>query len=462
MVNIRPLFAKLLPQRSLAVKLVLAFWIVSLIGIVLVLLQARLVASREFGRFVNTQQQEPLVSKLEAYYQTHGTWNGVEAVFQADTSSDTNATRPLSLVLVDSQANVIFSSNQETPGGKLSDEQLGHGEPILVEGKFVGMLIPTFPGGSRRPPPNDFLNRINQNLLLSSLGATAVSLLLGLFLAWSLLRPVRELTAATRDVANGDLERRVPVRSKDELGELSQSFNQMNAKLKESRDLRRKMTADIAHELRTPLSLILGHTEALNERKLPPTPETFYVMYDEAQRLSLLVDDLRTLSLSEAGELSLTRQTTRPDLLIKRAIKAHFPKAKSLKISLHADAQPKLPSLDVDPDRIAQVIGNLLDNSLRFTPPGGEVNLSARSTPEGVEFRVQDTGTGILEADLPYVFDRFYRADKSRHRQENGSGLGLAIAKSIVEAHGGHIWAESDAGKGATICFVLPIKENSE
>jgi two-component system sensor histidine kinase BaeS len=451
--NLRKVFS----VRSLAFKLVLGFWLVSLVGIALIVLQARLVASREFGRFVNTQQQEPLVSKLESYYQTHGDWNGVEVVFQANTPTEMDSNQPLSLVLVDSQAVVIFSNNGDLPGSKFTGVQLSHGEPIWVNKEFVGMLIPTFQGGTRRPPPNDYLNRINQNLLLSSLGATAISLLLGLFLAWTLIRPLRELTAATRDVADGDLERQVPVRSKDELGELSQSFNQMNSKLKESRDLRRKMTADIAHELRTPLSLILGHTEALNEGKLPPTSETFYVIYDEAKRLSLLVEDLRTLSLSEAGELSLMQLAVQPSLLVKRGIKAYSQKARALNISLRAEIQRRLPSINVDPDRMAQVNGNLLDNSLHYTPSGGKVELAVLAVPEGVEFRVRDTGAGIPKADLPYIFNRFYRAEKSRNRRESGSGLGLAIAKSIVEAHGGRIWAESEPSQGTTIFFVIPI-----
>ena len=170
------------------------------------------------------------------------------------------------------------------------------------------------------------LHASTRDLLTGALGAAALSLLLGLLLSSTLTRPLKELINATRDVAQGNLEREVPVRSKDELGELTKSFNQMSSQLKQSRDLRRNMTADIAHELRTPLSIILGHTEALSEGKLAPSPETFDIIYDEAKRLSLLVEDLRTLSLSEAGELTLTLQPVSPSDLIDRVVGAYLPK----------------------------------------------------------------------------------------------------------------------------------------
>jgi signal transduction histidine kinase len=332
------------------------------------------------------------------------------------------------------------------------------GVPIWANGQLVGLLIPTFPphGAIPRPPANDYIARINQNLLVGVLGAAALSLLLGWLLSSSLIRPVKELIHATRDVAQGNLEREVPVRSKDELGELTQSFNQMNVQLKQSRDLRRKMTADIAHELRTPLSIILGHTEALSEGKLAPSPETFDIVYDEAKRLALLVEDLRTLSLSEAGELTLNLEAASPADLMERVVNAYLPKAHALNISLESSADANLPNVNIDPHRIIQVFGNLLDNALRYTPSGGRVRLSAKSVTAGIEIRIQDSGPGISEVDLPYIFDRFYRGDKSRSRQDGGSGLGLAISKSIIEAHGGQIRAESTAGEGTTILFVLP------
>lgn len=452
------------PNRSLAIKLVLAFLAVSLAGIALIGLLASNASAHEFGRFVNTQRPTTLAASLTSYYAAHNGWNGVATIIQSNNStSTTDPIRPL--VLVDNHDNVVFSTDVQFQNQKPSADQIAFGVPIWANGQIVGLLIPTFPpcGAAPRPPANDYIARINQDLLVGALGAVALSLLLGLFFSSTLTRPLKELINATRDVAQGNLEREVPVRSKDELGELTKSFNKMSAQLKQSRDLRRNMTADIAHELRTPLSIILGHTEALSENKLDPSPETFDIIYDEAKRLSLLIEDLRTLSLSEAGELTLTLQPVSPSDLIDRVSGAYLPKARALNISLETETDANLPDINADFYRITQVLANLLDNALRYTPSGGQLKLSAQPVLEGMMFRVQDSGPGISQVDLPHIFDRFYRGDKSRNRQDGGSGLGLAISKSIIEAHGGQIWAESATGEGTTIVFVLPtFKKTNE
>ena len=265
-----------------------------------------------------------------------------------------------------------------------------------------------------------------------------------------------KITAATKKVAKGDLEQQVPIRSKDELGELAASFNQMSADLTQSRDLRRQMTADIAHELRTPLTVVLGHTEALSDGELPPNAETFEIIYDETKRLNRLVEDLRTLSLSDAGELHLNRSKIPPGDLLERAAAARKPEAKVKEIDLQIELPEELPEVDVDADRMTQVLVNLLDNALRYTPAGGWINLSAKRVQEGVAISIQDSGPGIPPEDLDHLFERFYRGDKSRQREEGGSGLGLAIGKSLVESQGGIIRVESQPGKGARFIIELP------
>jgi signal transduction histidine kinase len=217
------------------------------------------------------------------------------------------------------------------------------------------------------------------------------------------------------------------------------------------------MTADIAHELRTPLSIILGHTEALRDGVIPSTPETHSLLHDEAVRLNRLVDDLRTLSLADAGELSLNRRPTAPGGLLERAAALHAPRLQQKDITLRTEIAPALPAIDVDPDRMAQVLNNLLDNAARHTPAGGQITCrAAANTLSCVHLSISDSGPGIAPADLPFIFERFYRADKSRQHDANGSGLGLAIAKSIVEAHGGRMWAESQPGSGAAFWIELP------
>jgi two-component system sensor histidine kinase BaeS len=217
------------------------------------------------------------------------------------------------------------------------------------------------------------------------------------------------------------------------------------------------MTADIAHELRTPMSLILGYTESLSDSKLPPTQETFDIIHDEAQHLSRMIDDLRTLSLADAGELPLTRRPIDVRALLERVMLAHLPEAQQQGVSIQVEAPPDLPPLEVDPGRMAQVLENLVSNALWYTPEGGQIVLSAEAKDGAINLRVKDNGTGIAADDLPFVFDRFYRADKSRQRQGNRSGLGLAIAKSIVEAHRGSLSVESSLGKGSTFAVALPL-----
>ncbi len=306
----------------------------------------------------------------------------------------------------------------------------------------------------------DRVSRITRAMVLAAVGATAVSLLIGFFLARTLTKPIQELTHATQAVAKGELQQQVPIRSEDELGELATAFNQMSHDLTQARDQRRQLTADIAHDLRTPLSLILGHSEALSDGILPATPETLHIIHDEAQRLNRLVEDLRTLSLAETGELSMNSRPVAPQALLERAALAYAPAAQKKDINITVKLPDTLPNVNADPDRIAQILDNFLQNALRYTPQNGQIELAAQMSvehPEHIQFSVKDNGSGISEADLPHLFQRFYRADKSRHRQEGGSGLGLAIAKSIVERVNGRIWVESQLGQGTTFFFTLPI-----
>jgi len=245
----------------------------------------------------------------------------------------------------------------------------------------------------------------------------------------------------------------------------------MAGALAQAETLRRNLVADIAHELRTPLAVLQGHVEGLQDGVLSPTPPTLDRLHEETLLLTRLVDDLRELSLAEAGELKLERQPSDLGELLRRSVAAMQPQAAEKGVTLALDVAPDLPLANVDADRIGQVMRNLLANALRYTTAGGSVTVMARQTEKtrgtgvtGVTgevpallVAVADSGPGIAPDDLPHVFDRFYRADKSRSRASGGAGLGLAIVKQLVEAHGGRVWAESEVGKGATFKFTLPI-----
>ncbi|OGO05959.1 MAG: hypothetical protein A2Y73_07770 [Chloroflexi bacterium RBG_13_56_8] len=454
-------------MRSLNVKLLLAFLAVSLIGTTLVAVFIGRRTANAFSDFVFVRNQESFGARLLDYYHTHGSWEGVDAILSfAVPKVPGGKPGPMeigaSIALADSQGVVVVPGLGYRVGEPVPQTKLSQGVSIQVNGENAGTLIIRRGAFEQNPAEKLFLERINLALLGGTLGATGIALFLGVLLTRSLTRPLHELTTATRAVAAGNLEQRVPVRSRDELGQLAESFNQMSDELVRARDLRRQMTADIAHDLRTPLSVILGHAEALSDGVLPPSADTFHMIHDESKRLNRLVEDLRTLSLAEAGELPMTRRLIAPGALLERAVSAHAPHAKQRDISLQVESVPDLPEIDVDPDRIIQVLDNLLHNALRHTPTGGCISLSARRSPNGVQIMVRDSGPGITPEELPHIFERFYRGDKSRQRHDGGSGLGLAIARSLVEGHGGRIWAESEPGKGATFIVELPCAETGD
>ncbi|MBC8076717.1 MAG: HAMP domain-containing histidine kinase, partial [Chloroflexales bacterium] len=251
----------------------------------------------------------------------------------------------------------------------------------------------------------------------------------------------------------------VQVRSGDEIGQLATAFNQMSADLGRASQLRTQMTADLAHDLRTPLTVLRGYTEGLHDARLQGTPALYKIMHGEVEHLQRLVEELRVLSLADAGELPLNRRAVDPAALLERAGLAYMMQAEQQGLALRVEADAGLPSIAVDTDRMAQVLNNLVSNALRYTTEG-EIVLAATADAAGVQLRVRDTGSGIAPADLPSVFDRFYRADAARQRTGGGgSGLGLAIAKAIVEAHNGTIVVASSAGKGTTFTIALPTAQ---
>jgi signal transduction histidine kinase len=304
---------------------------------------------------------------------------------------------------------------------------------------------------------NTFLADMRQSLWISGGLVAAAALVLAVILARQITRPVRRLAAATADIARGKLDARVENPGDDELGQLGQSFNSMAAVLQRQEEERRSMLADIAHELRTPLSVLRGNLEAMLDGLLEPRHEQLSALHEQSVALSRLIDDLRTLSLAAEGHLELHRQPTDVPELARRVVAEMEPVAHEHNIALSVETPKKLPRLALDSDRIGQVLRNLIDNALRYTPTGGRVSVTVNAQARGVAVTVADTGTGLAPEDLPHVFDRFYRADGSRTRATGGSGLGLAIVKQLVEAHGGEVWAESEPGRGSVFSFALPL-----
>lgn len=448
----------MLPMRSLASKLTLAFLAVGVIGVLLVGVFISIRTQRAFDQFLFGRSRPAAEAALSAYYRNHGSWEGLgAAVIPAPGGFGRGQGPPLATV-ADANGIVVFGGGRpDRLGARVPNRILRDSVPIEVEDQVVGYLVFDFFDDRRLPdaPERIFLRGLNRSIILASAGAAILALLLGAVLARTLTRPIREITAATKQIAGGDLGVQVPVHTQDELGELATSFNSMSADLEQASRLRRQMTADIAHDLRTPLSVILGYTEALSDGKLQATPEMAATLHQEAQHLNRLIDDLRTLSLADAGELPLHCTPLSPTTLLERTASAYRMQAENQNVAIQIDTEPGVHQIRVDSQRMAQVLGNLVSNALRHTPGGGTVTLSAQNAGNGVVLRVQDTGEGIAPEDLPHIFARFYRADRAR--TNNGeSGLGLSIAKSIVEAHGGSIRASSDPGEGTTFTIELP------
>jgi two-component system sensor histidine kinase BaeS len=447
-------------MRSLTVKLTLAFLVVGTCGAILVAVLVGLNTRSEFDRFLSERDQSVLLKALGNYYTAQGSWENVGPMLARTPPLDFYSRGS---VIVDASGYVALGNSNYPTGEAVPRPVLDSGVPIRVNGQTVGtLLLVALPerveDGSDRPPPDvAFLERVTWATAISAGVAALLALILGVLLARTLTRPVRELTAATQAMAHGQLDQRVHVHSRDEIGLLAASFNQMSADLAHASHLRKQMTADIAHDLRTPLSILRGYTEGLRDERIQGDSALYAIMHDEVEHLQRLVEDLRVLSLADAGELSLKRRAVDPAALLERTGLAYMVQAEQQGLALRVEAAEGLPSVAVDTDRMTQVLNNLVSNALRHTNHG-EIVLAASSDHRSVALTVRDSGQGIAAEDLPFIFDRFYRADKARQRNDStASGLGLAITKAIVEAHGGAITVESSLDCGTTFTIILPV-----
>ncbi|MBL8062901.1 MAG: HAMP domain-containing protein [Anaerolineales bacterium] len=443
---------------KLSTKLILAFLLISMFSTGIIVLFTRVLASREFDRFINERYEYELAEDLGRFYSRNQTWDGVEYEFKrfGHEPGVPDDQHLLYFSIADENGKIVVAGNDRKVGEPCSQEEFEEGFPIEVEDQTVGILLmPAAP--DRNPIDYEFLRRLNGSIFFSAGATLLLALILGILLSRSISRPVRELTRAAHNLADGSLGQQVPVRSRDEIGELAQSFNKMSTDLARSFNLRKQMTADIAHELRTPLSLIIGHAEGVHDGVLEPSRENFEIIREEAERLEHLVNDLRTLSLADAGELAVEFQPVNVNDLMSDVHAHYLTLFNQKRITLDLEPAPGILTANLDPSRFAQVLNNILDNALRYTPENGRVELKTQLTENRIQLSVRDSGEGVSSEEAAHLFDRFYRVDEARNRHDGGSGLGLAIAKSIVEMHKGRIWAESEKGKGLKVVIELPV-----
>ncbi len=293
-------------------------------------------------------------------------------------------------------------------------------------------------------------------IILIALVAALVASGIGLFAADRLVRPLRRLQVAASAVAAGDLGQRSGLADRtDEIGELGRSFDTMAVTLEASESARKRFLQDAVHELRTPITVIEATASAMIDGVYAPEPRHLETIRSQARLLSRIVDDLRTISLAEAGVLELRREPTEVASTLRRVAEGFRARADAGGITIGVEA-PEAVVVDADPERLRQVLGSLVDNALRHTPAGGQITLAGSTAPAGVRLDVRDSGPGVAAEDLPHVFERFYQADPSRDRARGASGLGLAIVKALAEAHGGAVGVENSAPTGADFWIRLP------
>jgi len=307
----------------------------------------------------------------------------------------------------------------------------------------------------------NFRDGVLESLGYAMVAAIFVAVIVSVFLSRQIVAPLRAMMGVSQRIADGRYDERVVVNGSDELAQLAERFNRMAERLEHTESMRRRLLADVSHELRTPLTAIGGYMEGLLDGVIPESPETYKQVWMEANRLSRLVDDLQELSRVEAGSYRLNFQKVKVSHLIETCVKrlSHQYAEKNVRLMVVPFSPSEMFQVFADEDRIIQVMTNLLSNALVYTDIGGEVTISVVKIGNEIQFTVQDNGIGISAENVPQIFDRFYRVDKSRSRSAGGgSGIGLTIAKALVEAHEGRIWAESAGeGMGSKLIFTIPM-----
>ncbi len=450
-------------RRRLLLLLLRALGIVVFLTVLLILIVAAAVVFRSAGQ--NPFYRSPTAIILETYYLGHGSWQGVDAVLQERTNTSIRALRPdwESTVVLDANDRVVLDHGSvDTPlVGQVFTQRAGEVSlPLMINGIQVGTLL----------MDRTLLARPFQ-LIFTLVGPTAVisillgilTLIIGLLLMRRVINPLSDVIAAAQAVSQGDLSARVPVQTRDDdLSALSVHFNHMADELERSDKQRRNLLADIAHELRTPITILRGRLEGILDGVYPADEAHIAPALEETYMLERLVEDLRLLALADANQLRFELKPVNLSELGETLLGLFSAQAGEKNVNLRLDAEPNLPEVMVDPQRFQQVVGNLIDNSLRYTPAGSSIGLTIRKKNHSIELSVTDEGAGLPEDELAHIFDRFWRGEKSRARSTGGAGLGLSIARQLVEAQGGKISAHNRSPRGFEVMITLPVNGNGK
>lgn len=445
-------------QRRLIWTLIKAFLLVTAVLIVVLLGSTLYEISSNTGR--NPFYRSPSATILEAYFLGHGSWEGVENLIQQGNSPDSR------FIMMDWERSILLDENRQIilyyghpyPSVPLTSLEIPariNEMPLTVNGKFIGAMITDEKELSH--PIRLAVDVINPMLWVSLICAF-VTLLIGILLMRRIVNPLAEVIAGAESVTSGNLKTRIKTsKSQDDLGSLILHFNRMVETLERNDNERRAMLADIAHELRTPLSVLRGRLEGIMDGIYSPTEVNIAQALEETYLLERLVEDLRLLTLAESRQLHLELKEFNLVELLQKTVTLFTPQAASRKVTLTLNSEEPEIQLVADAQRLEQVIGNLIGNGLRYVQSGGNIILALHRSESGVEIKVMDDGSGVPEKELPFLFDRFWRGEKSRARVTGGAGLGLAISKQLIETQGGQITAANRPEGGLEVTITLPL-----
>ncbi len=435
--------------------------VVGLVAIALVGVFTTSVSNQQFQNFILDRFKDDYSRIVVDYYETAGTLLGIDNLLIPSSGSGPSSLESFArtgIILALPNGGILIGDETHPAGTFLTISEISSATIIYYDDSTIAYLVTLDPPFQPNPQEARFIERTNKAMLYASLIAIALAVIMGLFFTRTLLRPLANLNKAITSIERGELQQEVPKASNDELGKVIEGFNQMSTALATANARRDQMTADIAHELRSPLTVINGYLEAMRDGTLKISQERLMFIQEEVNQLNRLVNDLRTLALADAGQLDIHKDLIDVENLFHHLEAAYLLLADARGIDLSFSTLQEKP-IYADEGRILQVISNLLNNALRHTGPNGTIQVIASGDESGNSIiQVSDTGEGIPEDELSVIFDRFYRGDPSRESLEGESGLGLSIVKAIVEAHQGTVEVKSKVGEGTTFTIALPEK----
>lgn len=445
---------------TLAFSAVVVLWVLVIVVTSIIVAQSGI---REAIILQEYQSPNGLVEGLQNYYSENKGWDGLDTAL-IDRSEEFSIGPRLGLVLVitDNEDSILYNSS---PNINIDSSALASWSsvPLRIDDETIGYIHLGMPPNQLllRPDQTRFaLESLSTGLLGMGVTGGVIGLIFGVLVSRSLTAPLRRLAEAARAIGAQNLSQRVKVEGTVEVKDMANAFNEMAIALEQTETLRRNLVADVAHELRTPLTVLQGNLLAILDEVYPMDNVEVARLYDQTRLLSRLVDDLHELSQADANQLKLDFHPVQIDDLVNTTVAKFAPLAEAEGVVLNIDMPPNLPLLMADSGRLSQVLHNLLNNALVHTLKGGQITIRTSYDSSKLFMTITDTGDGISSENLPYIFNRFYRADPSRNRNTGGTGLGLAIVKAIVEMHGGHITVTSEGkrGKGSTFTIEFPLQ----